>query len=103
MDSSIQVKSVNVLGDTIVAAKDNKGQIWAGVSYFCKALGMSNKQRDNQVTKVQNDKTLKQGSLKFQGGCSTQIMKQLALELILFPYGLPRFKLQTEWKATTQN
>lgn len=62
---SIQVRPVDVLGDTIMATQDEKGYIWAGVSYFCKALGMSNKQRDNQVAKVQSDKTLKKGTLKF--------------------------------------
>lgn len=65
---SIQVRPVDVLGDTIMATQDEKGYIWAGVSYFCKALGMSNKQRDNQVAKVQSDKTLKKGTLKFQEG-----------------------------------
>lgn len=65
---SIQVRPVDVLGDTIMATQDEKGYIWAGVSYFCKALGMSNKQRDNQVAKVQTDKTLKKGTLKFQEG-----------------------------------
>jgi hypothetical protein len=65
---NIQVRPVDVLGDTIMATQDEEGYIWAGVSYFCKALGMSNKQRDNQVAKVQTDKTLKKGTLKFQEG-----------------------------------
>lgn len=64
----LTVKGVDLMGDTIMAAQDKDGNIWAGVSYFCKALGMSNKQRDNQVTKVQTDKTLKKGTLKFQEG-----------------------------------
>ena len=66
--NDLVVKSVDLFGDSVMAAKDKDGNIWAGVSYFCKALGMSNKQRDNQVTKVQSDKTLKKGTLKFQEG-----------------------------------
>lgn len=93
MDSSIQVKTVNVLGDTIVAAKDNKGQIWAGVSYLCKALGMSNKQRDNQVTKVQNDKTLKQGSLKFQGGVFDQNNEAIGIRIDFIPLWLAKIQI----------
>lgn len=93
MDSSIQVKSVNVLGDTIVAAKDNKGQIWAGVSYLCKALGMSNKQRDNQVTKVQNDKTLKQGSLKFQGGVFDPNNEAVGIRIDFIPLWLAKIQI----------
>ncbi len=49
-----------------MAAKDRDGNIWAGVSYFCNALGMSKGQRDKQVQKVQKDEVLKQGYLTRQ-------------------------------------
>lgn len=50
------VKNVNVLGDSIMAAKDSEGNIWAGINYFCKALGMDKKQRDWQVKKVKEER-----------------------------------------------
>ena len=34
----LTVKGVDLMGDTIMAAQDKNGNIWAGVSYFCKAL-----------------------------------------------------------------
>ena len=86
----LTVRNVDVLGDTIVAGQDKKGQIWAGVSFFCKALGMTNKQRDNQVAKVQSDKTLCKGTLKFQEGYLTRTMRRLHLDWILFLCGLQR-------------
>lgn len=44
------VKSVDILGDAIVAIKDENGNVWAGVSYFCNTLGMSEGQKDRQCT-----------------------------------------------------
>lgn len=93
MNNNIQVKSVDVLGDTIVAAKDKKGQIWAGVSYFCKALGMSGKQRDNQVAKVQNDKTLKQGTLKFQEGIFDPNNETVGIKIDFIPLWLAKIQI----------
>ncbi len=57
----LTVKGVDLMGDTIMAAQDKDGNIWAGVNYFCNALGMSKGQRDKQVQKVQKDEVLKQG------------------------------------------
>ena len=35
------VKNVDVFGDTIVAAQDAEGNIWAGVKWFCEGLGLT--------------------------------------------------------------
>ena len=51
------IKNVNVLGDSILAAKDSKGNIWVGINAFCRGLDMNKKQRDWQVKRVQDDKT----------------------------------------------
>lgn len=90
---NIQVKSVNVLGDTITAVKDKDGSIWAGVSFFCKALGMSNKQRDNQVTKVQTDRTLKRGTLKFQEGVFDPNNVAVGIRIDFIPLWLSKIQI----------
>lgn len=59
--NKLKVKSVDVLGDAIMATQGAEGQIWAGVSYFCRALGMNKGQKDRQTTNVQKDETLKRG------------------------------------------
>ena len=61
-------KSVDVLGDAIMATKDTDGIIWSGVSFFCKALGMNKKQKDYQIEKIGKDETLKRGCRKFPAG-----------------------------------
>lgn len=90
---NIQVRPVDVLGDTIMATQDEKGYIWAGVSYFCKALGMSNKQRDNQVAKVQTDKTLKKGTLKFQEGVFDPNNEAVGIRIDYIPLWLAKIPI----------
>ena len=54
----LTVKGVDMMGDTIMAAKDKEGNIWAGVSWFCNALGMTKGQKDKQVQNVQDRKSV---------------------------------------------
>ena len=60
------------MGDELMAAKDEKsGKIYAGVSYICKGIGLTEKQKDNEVSKIQKDLVLQKGAkklpLKFEG------------------------------------
>ena len=90
---NIQVKPVDVLGDTIIAARDNNGQVWAGVSYFCKALGMNNVQKDTQVDKVKTDKTLNKGYRKFPVGVFDQSNETIAIRLDFIPIWLAKISI----------
>lgn len=87
------VKSVDLMGDTVMAAKDSEGNIWAGVSYFCKGLGMSNAQRDTQVEKVQSDKTLKRGTRKFPGGVFDPNNEVVAIKVDFVPLWLAKIQI----------
>ena len=91
--NNIQVKPVDVLGDTIIAARDDKGQVWAGVSYFCKALGMNNVQKDTQVDKVKTDKTLNKGYRKFPVGVFDQSNETIAIRLDFIPIWLAKISI----------
>ena len=51
---------------------------------------MSNKQRDNQVTKVQTDKTLKKGTLKFQEGVFDQNNEAVGIRIDFIPLWLAK-------------
>lgn len=72
MDSQLSVKAVPFMGDELMAAKDEKsGKIYAGVSYICKGIGLTEKQKDNEVSRIQRDIVLQKGAkklpLKFEG------------------------------------
>lgn len=49
------VKSVDVMGDCIMAAKDNDGNIWVGVRWVCDAIGMTEGQMKRQIKNIQKD------------------------------------------------
>lgn len=91
--NNIQVKSVDVLGDTIIAARDGKGQVWAGVSYFCKALGMNKGQKDRQITNVQKDETLKRGCCKFAAGVFDPTNEAVGMRIDFVPLWLAKINI----------
>lgn len=55
------VKEVEFMGDMLMAAKDRDGNIWAGVRWFCEALGLSDGQTKNERRRVQKDLVLEKG------------------------------------------
>lgn len=87
------VKPVDVLGDTIMAAKDEKNVIWVGINYFCQGLDMEKKQRDYQVEKVKTDKTLKRGCRKFPAGVFDIANEVYALRLDFIPMWLAKITI----------
>lgn len=87
------VKSVDLMGDTVMAAKDKKGNIWAGVSYFCNALGMNKKQKDWQIEKVQSDKILSKGAGKFGAGVFDPNNETIALRIDFVPLWLTKISV----------
>lgn len=91
--NNLIVKNVDVMGDSIKAAKDADGNIWAGVSYFCKALGMNNVQKDTQVDKVKTDKTLNKGYRKFPVGVFDQSNETIAIRLDFIPLWLAKISI----------
>lgn len=84
------VKNVDLFGDTIIAAQDKDGNIWAGISYFCKALGMTDTQRNTQTEKVRKDKTLSKATRKFPGGILGTVNESYALKLDFIPLWLAK-------------
>lgn len=90
---NLMVKPVDVLGDTIMAAKDEKNVIWVGINYFCQGLDMEKKQRDYQVEKVKADKTLKRGCRKFPAGVFDVANEVYALRLDFIPIWLAKISI----------
>lgn len=89
----LMIKNVDVFGDTIMAVQDTDGIIWAGVSFFCKALGMSDTQRDTQVEKIRTDKTLSKATRKFPGGVFGTTNEAYALKLDFVPLWLAKISI----------
>lgn len=58
MDEMI-VKSVDLMGDTVMAAQDSDGTIWVGIKWMCQGMGMSDGHYKRQITNIQKDLLLK--------------------------------------------
>lgn len=87
------VKSVDLMGDTVMATQDKDGNIWAGVSYFCNALGMSRVQKDTQVDKIREDKALSKGYRKFPVGVFDQNNEAVGIRLDFIPIWLAKITI----------
>lgn len=97
MDSLI-VKPVDVLGSSIMAAQNEKGRIFAGVNYFCNALGMTKGQRDKQVQKVQKDEVLKQGCFRLEAGVFDPSNEAITLRIDFIPLWLAKIVITDKTK-----
>lgn len=96
-------KSVDVLGDAIMATKDADGIIWAGVSYFCNALGMTRGQKNRQIKNAQDDDTLKRGCTKLGAGVLDAGNETIALRLDFIPLWLAKISITDKTKKENPN
>lgn len=55
MNNDLVVKNVDLLGDTVLAAKDTNGVVWVGVRWMCQGMGMTEGQYKRQITNIQKD------------------------------------------------
>ena len=53
--NELVVKSVDVLGNQVMAAQDHSGVIWVGIRWMCQGMGMSDGQYKRQITNIQKD------------------------------------------------
>lgn len=94
----MEIKTVNFLGSNLLAAKDDSGQVWAGVSHICKGIGLNKNQKDNQTCKVQNDKILKNGVSKFDAGVFDPNNETIGLKLEFIPLWLAKISITPNMK-----
>lgn len=94
----LTVKGVDMMGDTIMAAKDKGGNIWAGVSWFCNALGMTKGQKDKQVQNVQTDEILQRGATKLEAGVFDPNNETVALRIDFVPIWLTKINVNGKTK-----
>ncbi len=91
--NDLVVKSVDLFGDSVMAAKDKEGNIWAGINFFCRGLGMSKRQRDFQVEKVKSDKVLSRGCTLLRAGIFDPANEAYALRLDFVPIWLAKITI----------
>ena len=64
--NELEVRKVPFMGTELMAARDNNGQIWAGVRWMCSGIGLSKAQSKTQVEKINEDTVLSKGVGNFR-------------------------------------
>ena len=96
-----EVKKVPFMGTELMAARDNDGQIWAGIRWMCDGIGFSEGQRKRQIANIQEDTVLSKGGsnliLPTKGG--TQ--RTLCLKLDYVPLWLAKIAITPRMERET--
>ncbi len=101
MENYLAVKTVDFMGDGLLAAKDSKGIIWTGVNSFCRGIGLNKNERDRQVKNVQSDEILRRGCVKFDAGVFEPNNETLALQLDYVPLWLAKISITPNMREKT--
>lgn len=99
MNSLTEIKRVPFMGCELMAAKADDGTIYAGVSYICNGIGMSEGQVKAERVRIRNDSVLSKGGRNFvlpSGGGSQET---LCLELDYLPLWLAKISITPTMKA----
>lgn len=96
--NDLAVRTVDFMGNGLLAAKDSDGIIWAGVNSFCRGIGLNKNERDRQVKNIQSDEVLKRGCVKFDAGFFEPNNETLALQLDYVPLWLAKISITPNMK-----
>lgn len=92
------VKNVDLFGDTIAAAQDKDGVIWAAVKWFCNGLGLSEGQRQRQTTNIGEDIVLSKGVANLNLPTNGGNQDILCLKLDFVPLWLAKISITPNMK-----
>ena len=99
--NELEVRKVPFMGTELMAARDNDGQIWAGIRWMCDGIGFSEGQRKRQIANIQEDTVLSKGGsnliLPTKGG--TQ--RTLCLKLDYVPLWLAKIAITPKMERET--
>lgn len=97
--SRLVAKDITFNGSTIKAVQDTHSIIWVGISCICNGIGFNKSQKDLQIQKIQKDKVLKEGCLKFQAGVFEQNNPALAIQLDYLPLWLCKINITDKMES----
>jgi len=98
---NLEVKKVPFMGTELMAARDNDGQIWAGVRWMCDGIGLTKGQMQNERNRIHEDKVLSKGErnlvLPTKGGNQST----LCLKLDYVPLWLAKIAITPKMEQET--
>jgi hypothetical protein len=91
-----EVKAINFDGGELLGVRTEDGKIWLGVKKACMDIGLSEKQGDNEVRKIQQEVIFDGGWRHLPLKFDTQIRKTLVLNENLIPLWVAKISLTPE-------
>lgn len=98
MKNELSVKTVDFMGDGLLAAQDKDGVIWAGVKWFCDGLGLSEGQIKAERKKIQEDFVLSKGGRNLTLPTNGGEQDVLCLQLDYVPLWLAKISITPNMK-----
>ncbi len=92
------VKDVDFMGDTLKAARDEEGIVWAGVKWLCDGIGLSKGQMQSERKKIQEDMVLSKGERNFVLNKGSGEREMLCLQLDYVPLWLAKISITPNMK-----
>jgi hypothetical protein len=99
--NELEIKKVPFMGTELMAARDNNGQIWAGVRWMCNGLGLSRGQRDRQSLNIQADSVLSKGAANLRLPTNGGNQEVLCLKLDYVPLWLAKIAITPKMERET--
>ena len=99
--NELEVRKVPFMGTELMAARDNDGQIWAGVRWMCDGIGLSQGQSKSERLKIQNDKVLAKGGRNFVLPTNGGNQSTLCLKLDYVPLWLAKIAITPKMERET--
>ena len=99
--NELEIKRVPFLGTELMAARDNDGQIWAGVRWMCDGIGLSEGQSKAERLKIQKDKVLSKGGRNFVLPTKGGNQETLCLKLDFVPLWLAKISITPTMEQET--
>lgn len=91
--NDLVVKNIDLFGDSVMAARDKDGNIWAGIRWFCYGLGMSEGQMKRQIKNIKEDTILGKGGSKFVLPTGNGEQEVFCLKIDFLPLWLTRISI----------
>ena len=102
MKNELITKEVKFNDDTLMATQDvSTEKIYVGVSWVCNGIGLTEKQKDRQVTNIQKDQLLKDASIKLPLGYEGQVRNVLCIDLDYLPLWLAKISITPSMEEKT--
>lgn len=88
----LEIKRVPFMGTELMAARDNDGQIWAGVRWMCDGIGLTKGQMQNERNRIREDKVLSKGERNLVLPTKGGKQEALCLKLDFVPLWLAKIQ-----------